>query len=415
MPELDLAELDTPAYVYDLSAVRESHALLRSFLPEPSTLYYSVKANPHPAVLTCLRQQGCRCEVSSVGELRSALSAGFPAAEILYTAPAKRDEDVRFAVASGIREFSADSPRALDQLDVIAREHGARLRVLLRVNAKSPVPGVGLPMTGVPSPFGADADWIDGSPEEFIGRDHIELTGLHLYLATNVGHEDNLVEQFEIAIRAAVRAQERLGFPLRVLDLGGGFGAPYAHVGELPRFPAMASRVEALLDEHFPRWRRGTPRIAFESGRYLTATCGRLVTRALEVKWSQGKRVVVFESGINHLGGMSGLRRVPAIAPDLVAGDSVDDAAHEDAAAVGPLCTPLDSWTRAAALPDFQPGDVAVVPNVGAYGLSASLALFLSHPMPAEVITDGGRMLESSRLSVTREHLGVPMTAGDHR
>ena len=412
MPELDLAALDTPAYVYDLSAVREAHGQLRSFLPEPSTLYYSVKANPHPAVLACLRRQGCRCEVSSVGELQSALSAGFPAGEILYTAPAKRDDDVRFAVASGVREFSADSPRSLDQLDRIAADHGVRLRVLLRVNASNPVPGVGLAMTGVPSPFGADADWIAASPREFVGHDHVDLNGLHLYLATNIGDEDHLVEQFGISVLAAARLQERLGFPLRVLDLGGGFGAPYAHAGDLPRFPTLATRVEALLDEHFPLWRHGSPRIAFESGRYLTATCGRLVTKALEVKWSQGKRVVVFESGINHLGGMSGLRRVPVISPDLVAGDSVDDAVHEDAVAVGPLCTPLDSWTRAAALPDFQPGDVAVVPNVGAYGLSASLALFLSHPMPAEVIADGDRVVESSRLNVNRERLGVPLKAG---
>ncbi|GGP78665.1 type III PLP-dependent enzyme [Saccharothrix coeruleofusca] len=413
MPEIDLAALDTPAYVYDLAEVRRSHELLRRALPRPSGLYYSLKANPHPALLGCLRDRGCRAEVSSPGELRAALDAGFPAAEVLYTGPAKRDEDVRRAVALGVREFSADSPRSLDQLDGIAGEHGVRLRYLLRVNANEPVPGVGLAMTGVPSQFGADVDWVAGRPRAFTGRANLDLVGLHLYMATNMTDEDHLVEQFTIAIGVAARLRDRLGTSFRTLDLGGGFGAPYAHAGELPRFPTLAARVAALLDRDFPGWRGGAPEVVFESGRYLTSTCGRLVTRALEVKWSHGKRIVVFESGINHLGGMSGLRRVPVISPDLVdpnrPGVTGAAAGEDGALAVGPLCTPLDSWTRSAAVPDFRPGEVAVVPNVGAYGLSASLALFLGHPMPAEVVVDGGRVLESTRLAVRRERLAAAL------
>ena len=49
------------------------------------------------------------------------------------------------------------------------------------------------------------------------------------------------------------------------------------------------------------------------------------------------------------------------------------------------------------------PVNLAVIPNVGAYGLSASLALFLGHPMPTEVVTDGGQVVEATRLAVRRE------------
>jgi len=406
MLELDLTTVDTPAYVYDLAEVRASHDLLRAQLPEPHELYYSLKANPHPGLLGCLRDRGCRAEVTSVGELQSALDAGFAAHDVLYTGPSKRDEDIRWAVAAGVREFSADSPRSLDCLEHAAAEQDVRVRYLLRVNAHRPAPGVGLAMTGVPSQFGADAEWVANEPEKFTGRPHLDLHGLHLYMATNLVEEDHLVEQFAIAVETASHLRDRLGGPLRVLDLGGGFGAPYAHAGELPRFPTLARRVGELLDDAFPGWRRREPLVAFESGRYLTATCGRLLTRALEVKRSHGKRIVVFESGINHLGGMSGLRRVPPIVPDLLA-PAEREPGTPDAMAVGPLCTPLDSWSRTAAVPDFQPGDLAVVPNVGAYGLSASLALFLGHPLPAEVIVDGDRILDHSRLVVNRRSLAT--------
>ena len=410
---IDPSVLETPAYVYDLQRVREAHRRLRATLPEPSTLYYSLKANPHPALLRCLRELGTRAEVSSSGELTAAVLAGFPAAELLYTGPAKRDQDLAGAVRAGVREFSVDSPLGLEQLDRVAAANGTNVRSLLRINPRSSVPGVGLAMTGVPSAFGADQAWVEERPDLFTGFAHVDLTGLHLYLATNVPAEDHLLDQFALAVAAARQVAERLGTEVEVLDLGGGFGAPYARAGELPAYPALATRLAAMLDGAFPGWRAGRPRVVFESGRFLTGTCGFLLVRVLDVKRSHGRQVVVLDAGINHLGGMSGLRRVPAIQPDVL---PATDGAGQPGQLVGslvagPLCTPLDTWSRSAMLPELRPGDLAVVPNVGAYGLSASLALFLGHAPPLEVVVDGADLVDASRLSVRREPDRVPEPA----
>jgi diaminopimelate decarboxylase len=200
-------------------------------------------------------------------------------------------------------------------------------------------------------------------------------------------------------VRTARRIADACGTEPAVLDLGGGFGAPFARAGELPAYPNLAERVAAELDAAFPGWRAGAPRIAFESGRYLTATCGALLTRVLDAKSSQDQHVLVLESGINHLGGMSGLRRLPAVVPTLV-----PDGAPAVAPAIiaGPLCTPLDTWARGVAAPKARPGDLLRVPNVGAYGLSASLLAFLGHPAPLEVVVDGGRVVHTSRLTLHR-------------
>ncbi|MBO2450274.1 type III PLP-dependent enzyme [Actinomadura barringtoniae] len=399
----EIAAAGTPAYAYDLAELDASHALLTSFLPQPSELYYSLKANPHPAIVRRLHALGCEAEVTSGGELASAFEAGVTPEEILYTGPGKRDEDIDHALAEGVRRFSVDSAEGMRQLDDIAGSRGVRVRALLRVNPERPIPGVGLAMTGAPSQFGADLRWIEAEPEHFRGHANVEVEGLHLYLATNLHDEDTLTDQFAVAIDAAVRVQRRLGIPLRTLDLGGGFGAPYAREGELPSFPTLAERLKQLIGEAFPDWQSGRPRIAFESGRFLTATCGRLITRVLDVKESQGRQIVVCESGINHLGGMAGLRRVPPIRPDVTTPQ--DDGEATDAMVSGPLCTPLDTWARQAEVPaGLRRGDLAVVRNVGAYGLSASLALFLGHPLPDEVVTDGPHVLERGRLEIHRTH-----------
>ncbi|WP_256105808.1 type III PLP-dependent enzyme [Streptomyces sp. ODS05-4] len=400
--------LATPAYVYDLALVRSAHQRLRAWLPEPSELYYSLKANPHPDVVAALHALGCRAEVSSPGELDAALTAGVPARDILYTGPGKRDEDLHKALTAGVRDFAVDSAFGIGQLDRAAARHGVHVTYLLRVNPGGGSRGAGLRMTGDPSAFGADAQDIAAHPGRYTGGEHARIDGLHLYLATNITDEQALGDSFSEAVAVARTLREALGVPLRTIDLGGGFGAPYARAGDLPDYPGLADRLAGELDEALPGWRHNAPTVAFESGRYLTATCGQLLTRVLDVKDSHGQRVVVLDTGINHLGGMAGLRRVPPLHPDVVrpATDSAPtaDAAEPPGPAMicGPLCTPLDTWARSHPLPAVAPGDLLAVPNTGAYGLHASLVLFLGHPAPLEVVTDSGRVLRSDRMTFVR-------------
>lgn len=392
---------ETPAYLYRLEKIRRAHTMLLSALPSPSRLYYSMKANPHPALVELLVERGCDLEICSAGELAIAVGAGVSPDRLLYTGPAKTDADVRTALSAGTRWFSADSPAGLEQLSRLAVERAVTVNCLLRVNDQDPAPGQGLRMTGVASQFGADLEWILREPKLFGSRDGLTMAGLHLYMGSNLSDEAALLTQFTTAIRTAKVIVGAVDWDLRLLNLGGGFGAPFARSGDIVAWRGLAGDVSRVLDEHFPGWRTEQPRIAFESGRYLTATCGTLVTRVLDVKQSLGRTVVILESGINHLGGMSGLRRLPQLVPQLQSRRSAGSVA--DAIVAGPLCTPLDAWARSAEIPELAAGDVVEVPNVGAYGITASLVAFLGHPCPAEVVIDEERVVEVSRLELTRQ------------
>jgi diaminopimelate decarboxylase len=398
VPGLD--QIETPAYVYDLDELRRAHSLLRAALPQPSVLFYSVKANPHPAIVAALARLGCRAEVSSPGELATALDAGLPPDHLLYTGPAKRAADVAAAVGSKVRWFSVDSLSGLRQVHAAAGAGPAAC--LLRINEQASLRGQGLAMTGLASQFGADAELVLNEPAAF----RAGLAGLHLYMGSNLSDERALTEQFAAAILTASRLTTELSLQPELLNLGGGFAAPFARSGDLPRYRGLADALSNLLDGAFAGWRQERPAIAFESGRYLSGTCGHLLTRVLDVKRSHGRPVVILESGINHLGGMSGLRRLPPIVPELV-GRGPRTTLHETIVA-GPLCTPLDTWARSADVPAVRPGDVVQVPNVGAYGLSASLLAFLGHPAPREVVIDGGEITEVSQLTLVRRVLQTP-------
>lgn len=230
-----MAELaiETPAYVYDLDEVRRAGRLLRESLPQPSRLLYSLKANPHPAVVRALHQLGCAAEVCSPGELGTALEAGVPPDQVLYTGPGKRDADVAAAVRAGVSWFSVDSRAGLHQ---VAQAADAQpVRCLLRVNDQAPVPGQGLAMTGVASQFGLDASLVAKEPGAFRA-----IAGFHLYLGTNLCDEETLLAQFAAAIGSARRLAEVLDVEPELVNLGGGFGAPFARSGELVRFATLA-------------------------------------------------------------------------------------------------------------------------------------------------------------------------------
>jgi diaminopimelate decarboxylase len=406
-------DIETPAYVYDLAEVRRCHGWLREALPPGATLYYSVKANPHPGVLATLHRAGTRAEVCSPGELTAALDAGYQSAEVLYTGPGKRATDLASAIKQGVRSFSVDSPRGLDDLSAAADALDTDVVALLRINDDRMVAGQRITMTGVASQFGADLAWVETRPDAFADRPRMRVTGVHLYMGSHIAAEDDLYAGFEGAVDTARRVRELLRTDFTELDLGGGFAAPFARGGDVARYPALADRLATLFDARWPGWRDRRPEVSFESGRYLTATCGRLLVRVLDVKRSHGKQVVVLESGINHLGGLSGLRRLPAIVPDLLPGNgtaAVDRigpageprSAWSDVLVTGPLCTPLDTWSRVSTMDACAPGDLLAVPNVGAYGLYASLVAFLGHPLPVEVTVDGDRV-EASRLRLSRE------------
>jgi diaminopimelate decarboxylase len=187
---------------------------------------------------------------------------------------------------------------------------------------------------------------------------------------------------------------------MRFLDIGGGFAAPYAVPGDRPRYNGLRVALEAALDEHFPLWRSGFPEIACESGRYLVGDCGELMTSVVNVKESRGQIFAIVDAGINTLGGMAGLGRLMpvGIKPDV----HEPPAGTQPVTLVGPLCTPGDVLARNVQLGLPAPGDVLTVPNVGAYGLTASLVLFLGRPAACEVVVRGEEVIAVSQLEFRR-------------
>jgi diaminopimelate decarboxylase len=393
----ELAErFGTPLYVYQLDAVRESAGALASLLPPGMRRYYALKANPHPLLAATLRELGLHAEMSSTGELASAVAAGFAMHESLYTGPAKTVEEMVAAARAGVRRFALESEADHRRLLAAAERAQTPLEYLVRLHPASGPAAAGLRMTGAPSQFGVDLALLHGGSPMLRPSAAATPVGFHLFSATNLAVPEALLAELSANASWTAQAARRCGFEPRLVDLGGGFAAPFATPGARSQYPQLRAALAARLDEELPGWRGGEPVVAVESGRFLVAEAGVLVTTVMDVKPSGDRRYVLCDAGVNVLGGMSGIGRLlPAAQPD----GQPDPG--DTAVLAGPLCTPLDVLSRQARIGNLVEGDLLTIPNVGAYGLTASLVAFLGRPMPVEVVLDGETVVGSRRLTVT--------------
>ena len=120
---------------------------------------------------------------------------------------------------------------------------------------------------------------------------------------------------------------------------------------------------------------------------------------------------MVLDAGINCLGGMAGLGRIFRHLVQIIPLRPPADAEEKTVDIVGPLCSPLDYLARDVKTPPLAPGDVVAIPNVGAYGLTASLVHFLSRPAPVEVVYRGHQVLDSYQIQARHKRISMDESA----
>ncbi|HRQ89070.1 MAG TPA: phosphopantetheine-binding protein, partial [Bacteroidia bacterium] len=396
----------TPAYVYDADEIAARAGTLRSVLPGggATRLYYSFKANPLPSVAAEARSGGCEADLTSPGEIDAALAAGYDLGRALYGGPGKSEAEYEHALARGIGHFSIESEADLSRLDAAAGRLGVQAKALLRINPQTP-PKAKLAMAGVASQFGFEEDFLASEGRRMLASlgANVEIVGFHLYWGTQIGDPEALLASFTKTVETVAELAAGLGIGVDILNFGGGFPWPYAHGGEGPDLSSLREGLDRL--------RRGSGAVGeaewwFESGRGVVASCGTLLTRVMEIKQSKDDRqFLILDTGIHHLGGMSGLGRIPRFSVELIVPPGRRDRQTLFVDVVGQLCTPLDCIGKKIEIPRVEAGDLLAIPNVGAYGLTASVTGFLSRPAPAEVLHRGDEVIAAHRLRTGHETL----------
>ncbi len=373
----------TPFYAYDRRLLNERVTLLRRALPAAIAVHYAVKANPMPAVVQYMAGLVDGLDVASLGELKLALDAGMNPAQISFAGPGKRPAELAAAIAAGI-VINLESPRELETIARLGLEQGRCPRVAVRINPDFELKASGMKMGGGPKPFGVDAEQAPALLRR-IGELGLDFQGFHIFTGSQNLRAAAIVEAHDRTFDLVLRLSADAPGPVRLLNIGGGFGIPY-FPGDVP---LDLQPIAVNLDRWLPTVKDRLPeaRVVLELGRYLVGEAGIYVAEVVDRKVSRGHTFLITNGGLHHhLAASGNFGQVIRKNYPVAVGNRVVGTEREVVSVVGPLCTPLDILAERMELAKAGVGDLIVVFQSGAYGLTASPTTFLSHPACVEVV-----------------------------
>jgi diaminopimelate decarboxylase len=385
MPLTRLAERvgRTPFYAYDRALIDRRVAEVRRHVPAPVKLHYAMKANPMPALVCHVARLVDGLDVASAGELGVALDSGIAPEDVSFAGPGKSEAELGQAVAGGVL-LNVESAREIEILARISRKTGLAARVAVRINPDFELKSSGMKMGGGPQQFGVDVEAVPALLKE-IGRCGLAFEGFHIFSGSQNLRAEAICETQRKAVDLAVALAPAAPGAVRVVNIGGGFGIPYFPGDPRLDLAPIGENLRALAE--LTKTRLPQASLVIELGRYLVGEAGIYVCRVVERKVSRGAVFLITDGGLHHHLAASGnfgqvLRKnYPVAIGNRVRGDK-----RELASVVGPLCTPLDLLADRMDLAEAHEGDLVVVFQSGAYGLTASPTAFLSHPAPLEAL-----------------------------
>ena len=385
IPLTQLAERvgQTPFYAYDRAKINERVRHLRAHLPDTVHLHYAIKANPMPAVTQHLAGLVDGFDLASGGELSVALDTVMAPEHISMAGPGKSDAELHRAVASGIT-VNIESGDELNRLTDAGLRLGYRPRVAIRVNPNFELKTAGMKMSGGPKQFGIDAEQV---PEviQRINETDLDFQGLHIYSGSQNLRVDAIQDAQEKTINLALELLNGSSKSARTINIGGGFGIPYFPGEDHLDIAPIGENLARLIDQK--QSQLGDTSLVLELGRYMVGEAGIYVCKIIERKVSRGEVFLITDGGLHHhLAASGNFGQVIRKNYPVAIGNKMGATNAEKSNVVGPLCTPLDLLGDKVFLPEAEPGDLVVVFQSGAYGLTASPTSFLSHPHPLEAL-----------------------------
>ena len=375
----------TPAYVYSAATVRDHVRRIReAFAALKPLVCYALKANGNLALLDIARQEGTGFDIVSQGELKRALAVKADPRKIVFSGVGKTDEEMAFALKTGILMFNVESEAEVDALEAVAQRLKKRAGVAIRVNPDVDPKTHRYISTGKKeSKFGVDIERGTALARRVIASKHLVLKGVQCH----IGSQITTAEPYAAAVKkttALALALRREAKSLEWLDMGGGFGIYYKDESA-PALSAYAEAVEPIL--------RGTGlKLILEPGRVIVGNAGVLLTTVLFNKQGGEKRFVIVDAGMNDLirpslyGGWHRIWPVRGEAPPPLG--VVPDFPQADI--VGPVCESGDFLAQDRPLPPVKRGEVLAVMSAGAYGFTMA-SNYNDRRRPPEVLVEGDR------------------------
>jgi diaminopimelate decarboxylase len=372
-------DVGTPFYLYSHRTLKQHfHAFDSAFADIPHITCFAVKANSNLAILRALIREGSGVDIVSGGELYRAIQAGVDPKKVVYSGVGKKQDEIEYALESGILMFNVESAQELLIINACAKHSGRKAGIALRINPDVDPQTHPYISTGLKkNKFGIDIKKSLAEYREAKRLSNIDIIGVSCHIGSQITKVSPFVDALD-RLKQLILALKEEGIQIRYLDLGGGLGITY----DQESAPPPSEYAQAIMDAS----RTINATFIFEPGRVIAGNAGILVTKVLYTKQNGEKNFVVVDAGMNDL-----------VRPSLYdAYHNIQPVIRKDreeivADIVGPICESGDYLAKDRQIPKLERGDLIVAMSAGAYGFSMS-SNYNSRGKAAEVLVSDGKV-----------------------
>lgn len=389
-------EFGTPLYVFDEAYIRRMMRVYRDTLAEKyegkGLVLYASKAFSCQAIYRIADEERIGVDVVSGGELYTALKAGFPAEKIYMHGNNKLAYEIGEALDAKIGCIVADAYSEIDKIDAEAAKRGMIQKILLRIN-----PGVEahthafVQTATTDSKFGFSIS--DGTAERVtayaLNKKNVKLEGYHCHIGSQIFEKQSFVIAVSKVMNFAAEMKEKLGFSLKTLNLGGGFGIWYTDEDRKISPEEYAEYLEALIEEVKSKANEKNlefPFLIIEPGRSIVGEAGVTLYTVGAIKEIPGvKKYVAVDGGMfdNPRYALYGSKYTPILA------NRAEEENTELVSIAGKCCESGDIIAVNVALPKANSGDILAVLSTGAYNYSMAMNYNRNMIPPCVLVSEG--------------------------
>lgn len=353
-------QLKTPFYYYDMDLLKATLVRLRTSLPdERFIVHYAIKACSTEPVVKQIASFGIGADCVSGGEVEASINAGISPDKIVFAGVAKADWEILVGLRNNIFCFNVESEEELVNINTLAQQEGVTARVCLRINPDiDPHTHKNISTGLAEDKFGIQIEDLESTLHMFDNLGNLHFLGLHFHIGSQLLDMEPY-RQLAQKVNEVVCQTEKLGYAVKVINVGGGLGINYH---EPDKEPIADFKTYFGIFKDIIRL-RDNQTLHFELGRAIVAQCGSLITRVLYNKHSHTREYVMADAGMNDL-----------IRPALYeAYHSIDNLSNDEPKThrydvVGPVCESSDVFQRDYLMPLTRRGDLLAIRSAGAYG-----------------------------------------------
>lgn len=383
----------TPLMLMDEAKIREKMTIYREAMKEfftgDSMPLFASKALSFKYIYKIAKSENIGIDCVSAGEIYTAVQAGFPMEKAYFHGNSKTENEIRYAIESGVGHFVCDSIEEVSVIDEIARNMGVTQKILLRIT-----PGIDphthkkISTGSVDSKFGVAIETNQAYElvKKTLTLENIELVGYHCHIGSQIFEYDPFCDAAKIMIKFIADTRDMFGFTAKVLNLGGGMGVRYTEddpeIDYRNNIKGIAEIVRSLCGEYSLE----IPKILMEPGRSIVADAGLTLYTAGYLKEITG-----LKNYISIDGGMTDNPRFTLYQSPytVLLANRMEDACDYKCTVAGRCCESGDIIQEDVMMPRPCRGDIVAVLTTGAYNY-AMASHYNKVPKPAVVMLTNG-------------------------